>query len=152
MRITKSHLRKIIKEEIKKTLSEDWEEELRALQAQQRQSDTDTDTNTPAPSAEELKQELEADLGAEAEVDADELWVRLPSVNDPERMSKNGLATRDRLNSKLIHSGWHADIFDKKGWVKVTKISEPRDTWTDPDPHGRYVPGEKAPRLSPWEE
>ena len=110
--------------------------------------------------AEELEQEFLNDpkiadllkLGAEAEVRADGLWVRLPSENEPGTMSSNGPETSNRLHSKLIYSDWSATgDFDKKGWVRVVKRRKEKPL-ADPDPHGRYVPGEEAPRLSPWGE
>ena len=185
MKLTKNQLRKIIKEEIKKTLSEapkpnekpDWldQEDWKVIQDMdqktydaffadaiaQRAEEEELSPTAGLAKAKKLEQEFLADpkiadlldLGAKTKVNAGGLWVGLPSRSKPGKVSTDGLNTADELHSKFIESDWSTtrDI-TRSGWVKVTKVYEPRDTWTDPDPHGRYVPGEKAPRLSPWEE
>jgi hypothetical protein len=181
VRFTKTQLHKIIKEEIKKTLSEaekpkkkpewmdeyDWETIKAATQEKydkffapiiaQRAKEDEGSAAAGLAKAKKLEQEFLADpkiadLGAKTKVNAGGLWVGLPSRSKPGKVSTDGLQTSDELHSKFIESDWSTtrDI-TRSGWVRVVKRREEKD-WTDPDPHGRYVPGEKAPRLSPWEE
>jgi hypothetical protein len=172
-KVTKSQLTKIIAEEIKKTLSEAGEipprpegmpperyAQLVAPEKARRAKEDEESAAAGLAKAEELEQEFLndpkiadlLDLGAKTKVNAGGLWVGLPSRSKTGKVSTDGPNTAGEIDSKLIYSDWSttSDI-TRSGWVKVVKRRKEKP-WTDPDPHGRYVPGENAPRLSPWEE